>query len=82
MKASDLPPEEFVPFAVPGIPDARGVDRATPGIGGGQNILFAGASFFYFVGAAYEGLSGFQIREDVIAAASALYTRVSGLQPS
>ena len=82
MKASALPPgSKAVPFAVPGIPGARGVDLWTPSIGGGQNILFADGSFFYLVAAAYYGPQRLQIREEVIAAASALYTGVSGLPP-
>ncbi len=82
MKASVLPPGKSVPFTVPGIPGARGVDLVTPGIGGGQNILFADGSFFYLVAAAYGSPQRLQIREEVITAASALYTRVSGLPPS
>jgi len=82
MKASVLPPGKFVPFAVLGIPGARGVDQVTPGIGGGQNILFADGSLFSLVAAAYGSPQRLQIREDVIAAASALYTRVRGLPPA
>ena len=53
----------------------------TPSIRSGQNILFADGSFFYLVAAAYYGPQRLQIREEVIAAASALYTGVSGLPP-
>jgi hypothetical protein len=79
-KASTAPGERFVPFAVPGVPGARGVDRYTPGRGGGHNIAFSDGPFFYVVGAAYEGTAPrSRIRAEVIAAAAALYARVGGL---
>jgi hypothetical protein len=81
-KAAVRAPERFVPFAVPGIPGARGFDRSSRGAIGGHNILFADGPFFYFVGAAHEGSAQrFRIRAEVIAAAVALYGRVRGLPP-
>ena len=71
------PDQRFVPFAVPSIPGARGVDLHSPGLGGGHNIGFADGPFFYLVGAAYQGSEPrSRIRAEVIAAAAALYARV------
>jgi hypothetical protein len=81
-KASIPPDQRFVPFAVPGIPGARGVDLYSPGLGGGHNIAFADGPFFYVVAAAYEGSEQRpRTRAAVIAATTALYARVKGLPP-
>jgi hypothetical protein len=81
-KTSLQPDQRFVPFAVPGIPGARGVDLHSPGLGGGHNIAFADGPFFYVVAAAYQGSEQrSRIRAEGIAAATDLYSRVSGLPP-
>jgi hypothetical protein len=79
-KASNQPDEKSVPFAVPGVPGAHGVDLHSPGVGGGQNIAFADGPFFYLVGATYLGSEQRpRIRAEVIAATTALYARVRSL---
>ena len=70
-----------VPFAVPGIPGARGFTLTTSD-SMGLNIIFADGRFVYFVGAGW-GLDAKQppTRAQVISASTTLYRRVRGRPP-
>jgi hypothetical protein len=76
-QASRLPGHTYVPFAVTGIPRARGFASRDPSGGSGINVIFADGTFVYHVGAGWgRGAGHPPTRRAVILAAEHLYKRV------
>jgi hypothetical protein len=68
----------FVPFKVPGIPNARGFDLPGPK-SNGHNVVFVDGPFYHLVGTGFrKGDKSPPSREVVIAAVQAMYKRLHG----